>query len=211
MKNIVYVAGFVVYALGMVQLGYVSEVSAAVAPTVVAPNSLCDAASRGDLSMVQALIASGANVNGDSESMRPLMMAAERGRKETVELLLDKGADANAQNACGQSALLIAAARGYLEIVKILVDKGNAKVDIKNCWGITPLMEAAYHDDSEMIDYLVEKGANVKEKDNKGEMPIDYYDRGREEERARKRFIRSYGLEVDEINWPENIVPVSPE
>ena len=56
--------------------------------------------------IVKLLIEAGAEVNlGDSYNMTPLMMAALNGNKGTVLVLLQKGADVNAVDKSGQSAL----------------------------------------------------------------------------------------------------------
>jgi len=49
-----------------------------------------------------------------------LMLAAQKGHKEVVKLLLKKGANVNAKNDLGWTALDFAAKEGYKEIVKLL-------------------------------------------------------------------------------------------
>jgi ankyrin repeat protein len=65
-------------------------------------------------------------------------------RLETIKLALQQGADVNAANEAGDTALHLAAARGSDEIIQLLVEKG-AKLDVKNKLGQTPLSEAAPH------------------------------------------------------------------
>jgi ankyrin repeat protein len=52
------------------------------------------------------------------------MLAAERGHKEVVELLLESGADVNAKSNIGWTALMLAAFNGHKEIVEILKSYG---------------------------------------------------------------------------------------
>jgi ankyrin repeat protein len=57
---------------------------------------------------------------------------------EMVKALIDKGADVNAKDKDGQTALMLAAGGGYTEIVKALIEKG-ADVNAKNNTGDTAL------------------------------------------------------------------------
>jgi ankyrin len=60
---------------------------------------------------------------------------------EAVRLALDLGADVNAANDAGDTALHGAASKGYNAIVELLADKG-ARLDVKNKRGRTPLATA---------------------------------------------------------------------
>ena len=53
-----------------------------------------------------------------------LHAAATRGHKETVELLVSKGADVNLQGGHYGNALRAAAARGHKKMVELLISKG---------------------------------------------------------------------------------------
>jgi ankyrin repeat protein len=57
---------------------------------------------------------------------------------EAVELCLEKGADANAKNSMGLTAVMGAANRGSDDILEFLVKKGAA-LDAKDKEGRTPL------------------------------------------------------------------------
>jgi ankyrin repeat protein len=56
-----------------------------------------------------------------------LMIAAERGHKEVVKLLLKKGADVNARDKDGWTALKNASYYGHKEIVELLKSYGAKK------------------------------------------------------------------------------------
>lgn len=64
------------------------------------------------------------NATGDTF----LMLAAYYNRPELVELLTERGADANILNDKGQSPIAGAVFKGYSTVVRILVEKGAADV-----------------------------------------------------------------------------------
>jgi len=66
------------------------------------------------------------------------LSVTEEGAIEAMKLLVDRGADVNAFNASGQTALSRAAQRGANKIVQYLADQG-AKLDMKDKQGRTPL------------------------------------------------------------------------
>ncbi len=127
-----------------------------------------------------------------------LMRAAYSGDPALVQLLLDYGADPFTRNTDNETALL--AASGYawidgystgrttaerLETIRLLVELG-ADVNWACDHGITPLMMAANFGQVELIQYLVDQGADLSAHDlgkkNDGAfggsieplMPIDY-------------------------------------
>src|SRR5437764_9373486 len=100
------------------------------------------AAQSGDITLMRRLLEDGADANiATTNNTTPLMVAAgigwvegvttEQGAKEnleTVRLLLELGADVNAVDGDGRTALHGAAHKGRNEIVQMLVDHG-AKLD----------------------------------------------------------------------------------
>lgn len=115
---------------------------------------LMRAAKAGDAEVVQALLAKGADPKLTTKSaMTPVMAAAGLGTKEedttgrkkteadaiaSIKLCLDAGADVNAVDGQGDTALHGAAQKGYDQVVQFLVEHG-AKTDIKDKKGRTPL------------------------------------------------------------------------
>jgi len=59
-----------------------------------------------------------------------------------VELLLKKGANVNAKDKYGGTALMYAAVKGHKEVVELLIENG-ADVNAKNIMGKTALMSAS--------------------------------------------------------------------
>lgn len=83
------------------------------------------------LDAVRALLASGANVNDTSaDRTSALVIAAHSGHREMARLLLEAGADPNADGS-GYTALHIAVRRGDVDVVTALLARGadpNARV-----------------------------------------------------------------------------------
>jgi ankyrin repeat protein len=89
-------------------------------------------AAAGELSIVQAYVEAGIDVNVRAfHECTALLAAAKNGHKEIVQLLLEHGADVNTLDADGCCALRRAFAQGHAEIVELLLDNG-ASVDFKN-------------------------------------------------------------------------------
>ena len=66
------------------------------------------------------------------------MRAAYHDCSQVVELLLDEGADSNAQSESGETALMRAAMKGHIATVKVLLARG-ARLDIQSKQGDTAL------------------------------------------------------------------------
>ena len=83
------------------------------------------AAKAGDIDILNALVAAGADVDGrDDRGWTALMHAANEGQDPLVELLLAAPADSDAQAPDGATALFIAVSRGRAEIVVLLRQAG---------------------------------------------------------------------------------------
>jgi ankyrin len=167
------------------------------------------------LPLIQKLLAAGANPNAFVDNIptsrrtaleqtpritfaTALNRAAYSGDLELVRLLLSYGADPNRASTANETALMAASGHawidGYsngksyaerLQVVKLLVELG-ADVNAADDFGITALMGAGNLGDPDIIQYLVDAGADLGAHDlgkkNDGQfgssieplMPIDY-------------------------------------
>ena len=133
-------------------------------------DAFLDAAGKGDVPSIQALLARGADVNGRGgyRNGTALMEAAVYGKDEVVKLLLAKGADLNARDKGGVTALIYAAAAPYEPTVKLLLD-GGADVNIRDSFGGTALTASVERNDAVIARMLIAKGADVNAKYKSGE------------------------------------------
>ena len=95
---------------------------------------------------------------GDSGAL--LADAVERGESARVESLLAAGANVNAAQPDGQTALHWAAYNDDTEIARRLVRAG-AKVAAENRYGVTPLTPACINGNAEMIKLFLDAGADA--------------------------------------------------
>ena len=96
----------------------------------------------------------------DPRGATPLMYAAAFGNAKQITLLLESGADVNAQNAFQATALIWAG--GDAAKSRILIEHG-AGVNVRTQQGRTPLMAAAKRNgNADLVRLLLEKGADVK-------------------------------------------------
>lgn len=95
---------------------------------------LCVAAMNGHVSIIQLLLARGANVNyKDPEGVTPLMYAAREGRLDAVKALIEQKAEIEATTQLGETALMGAVGHGHVDVAKLLVEKGaNLKAQMNN-------------------------------------------------------------------------------
>ena len=96
-----------------------------------------------------------------------LIEESKNGHKETVELLLNSGADPNIQNKFGQTALIMASCEGHTEIIELLLNSG-ADPNIQNKFGRTALYCASCKEYKEIVELLLKANADPNIQDKKG-------------------------------------------
>ena len=114
------------------------------------------AALDGDLVTVQRLVERGASPDSsDREGSTLLMLAARTGHLPVVSYLLSQKASVNARNRFGDTALMAASLKGQVAVARVLLENGAEL----NPPGWTPLHYAAFDGRTEMIKFLLDKGA----------------------------------------------------
>ena len=109
----------------------------------------------------------------DSYGFTALMRAVSEKNLDIVKILLEAGADVNAKNSNGSTALIGARSDN---IVKLLIEAG-AEIDAQDSEGKTALMRVSNEipiDPMNKTKVLLEAGADVDIEDNKGKTALDH-------------------------------------
>lgn len=167
------------------------------------------AAYKGDLDSARLLIDAGADIAAQNRySVTPLVLACERGHASLVEALLDAGADPNTVLPEGETVLMTAARTGNVDILRLLVAAG-ADIDARESWrGQTALHWAAGDNHPEALHTLIEMGANVSERSDRGWSPFLFAARAGNTEAVRA--LLEAGADVNDRIQPAEGIEESP-
>jgi ankyrin repeat protein len=138
--------------------------------------SLMWAACEGHSTVVERLLALGADVGLRNEMGHTAAhWACSTKHASSLALLLDAGALLNARNNNGFTPLMLAAWKGAAACVKLLLASGGdaLELDAVDQDGDTALHAAAYYNHPEIIQLLLQAGADPIIGDNNGRTPLD--------------------------------------
>ncbi|MBN4054036.1 ankyrin repeat domain-containing protein [Haliea sp. AH-315-K21] len=120
-----------------------------------------------DLSLVNALLELGADARlRNNYAASPLSQAAITGNPEIIEALLGAGADANERFADGQTAIMVLARTNNLDAALVLLNRGADVNIVEQFRGQTALMWAAAQKQPEMLQLLLDHGAEPDTRSN---------------------------------------------
>jgi ankyrin repeat protein len=115
-----------------------------------------------DQELADLLIRSGAALNASNDlGVTPLWLACENGSPTMIERLLKAGANANLTLSSGETPLMMAARSGNVRGVKLLLSRGAQANAIDQAQGQTALMWATAERHSDVVQALLEAGADV--------------------------------------------------
>ena len=116
-----------------------------------ANEDLLDAARKGDLDTVKALIEKGAPIEAKTPyGQTPLYLAAMKGHEAVVQFLLEKGAKADVTDTFYKESALDAAMESkYYAVAKLIIAKGNGNADEQL---------KAVADQADLVQAVLEKG-----------------------------------------------------
>lgn len=127
----------------LMEKGVISSVLDVGSP--VGRNALCQAIGQDNMEITEKLLEAGVSPDAearDENSFTPvLIIAVKKNNEELARMLLRHGANANAQNTDGDTALMYAAFAGQYDMVELLLDN-KADANIKNGSQWTALMAA---------------------------------------------------------------------
>jgi len=102
------------------------------------------------------------------------MFAAFNGHAAVAEYLLDAGAEIDAKDSSGRTALMYAASGPFVETVGLLLKRG-AEVNVQGTLeGFTALMTAAAEGLTEVVRILLAAGADRDIKDEDGDTALSF-------------------------------------
>ena len=133
--------------------------------------ALLEAAAAGHVSVVERLIEAKANPDLGATAL-PLPTAALKNHTDILTLLLNGGADPNAEEADGSTALLKAAYSGNVVAINLLLAAGADPQPSRD--GLTALHYAAIEGHHAAVKALIAGGADVKAEDEGGNTPLRY-------------------------------------
>jgi ankyrin repeat protein len=126
------------------------------------------AARDGNIDHIKTLLAFGANIDDTiwfKDQGTALHWAADAGQTETVEFLIEKGADVNVESEASESPLFYAARSGHADIVKLLLENGAYVSGTESGRGDkVPLVLAAGNGHLEAVKILVSHNADINQK-----------------------------------------------
>lgn len=106
------------------------------------------------------------SINEPSHYGAPIIRAARAGKIETVQLLLDFGANIEEEDFEGETPLLAAIVSKKLEMVRFLLEKG-ASLNVKDQSGASPIVVATKYESLDIIKHLLSIGCSAKETDDR--------------------------------------------
>lgn len=144
--------------------------------------SLCVCRGRSATSLVQALIAAGADLNKPTWGMSyrdnatPLLQATTFGHDDVVALLVKSGADLERANNEGDTPLVMAVRLRRVSVVRLLLDAGATvgRVNRRDAQFTTALHFAAFEEVESIIQMLIAAGADLDALDSDGHTPLSY-------------------------------------
>ncbi len=131
---------------------------------------LYQAAWEGNKEVVQKSLTQGMNqfATRQQSGSTAILLAAAAGRLEVVQYLIGSITSAYERQTNSNAALLWASSNGHLSIVRWLVLEEKASLTVCNVNGFTSLLLSTTHGHIDTVKFLVERGANINEKNNWG-------------------------------------------
>ena len=129
------------------------------------PSPVADAAEKGDVVAVRALLASKADVNApQADGATAIQWAAYSNNLELADVLIKAGANVKLANHDGATPLFLAATNGNAKMLAKLLAAGADPNEVQPD-GATPLMLASRSGDVDAIKVLIDHKANVNAKE----------------------------------------------
>ena len=122
-----------------------------------------DAVNSGDLELLKGIITENGSMleTKNDLGLSPLNLAAVNGNMDVFNYLVKAGADIKTTDREGSNLLHNATANNHLKLVKYLVEELKFDVNSTDNLQMTPLMFASEKGNYELLNYLIDKGADI--------------------------------------------------
>lgn len=139
--------------------------------------ALLIASKQGFTHIVKALLEvnGGRRVNINMKNHRgwtSLMLAADAGNKDIIDLLIQSGAEINTKRSNGATALMDACCHGHVDVVEALTSQSEININARRWDGRCALHIAVENRFIEIVDLLIEKNADVDAETKDGMTPL---------------------------------------
>ncbi|XP_065835337.1 putative ankyrin repeat protein RF_0381 [Oscarella lobularis] len=125
------------------------------------------------LNVAEHLINNGINIElQNNRGKTPFLLACANGNAALVDLLISKGCNRLAESKSGRGALALAILARQFEMTKKLVEMGFDVNQPCGEVGYTSLHWAVSKESNQIVNFLIEKGANLEAKTKTGRTPI---------------------------------------
>ena len=126
-----------------------------------------------DPAVCQVLIDAGADIEArDDMGRSPLHWACDSGALEVVKMLVESGAEVRASGNGGLTYAMMAARCGHIETMHYLVGLPEVDVNHKDRFGRTAVLYAADEKYADVVEVLIDAGADIEVKDFQGRSPL---------------------------------------
>jgi hypothetical protein len=131
---------------------------------------------KGHTDIVRILLKCGAEINAvDVEGKTPLLLACSESHEDTALLLMYKGANVLVRDRFGHQAMHVVSFRGNALLAKkILILSHYSVMGNADRYGDTPLHLACKHNHGEVIELLIESGADLCVENKFNKRPLDF-------------------------------------
>ncbi|KAL9969342.1 hypothetical protein ACROYT_G021546 [Oculina patagonica] len=132
------------------------------------------AAAFNHVAIAQILLDNGADQEAkDMMDLTPFLLSVVFGAKDAAEMLLDQGADIMATDSTCNSCLHLAVKCSQIEMVRLLLARGKGKfLELRNNELQTVMHLAATHEDTEILNILLEDSFLVNQRDINERLPL---------------------------------------
>ncbi|XP_067659906.1 putative ankyrin repeat protein RF_0381 [Haliotis asinina] len=117
----------------------------------------------GDVEVVKYVLAQDmVDINSRGwKRMTPAMMAAQKGNREVLELLVNKGVKVSLMDKKGNNILHFACRKGHVEVVEHILSENMVDINSKNKQGMIPVFMAAEKGHKEVVELLFRSGGDM--------------------------------------------------